>query len=104
MKGFFITCFAFISFLASAQTKFKSGMWRGVLTLSEKKNEIVLPFNFTVAFEKKVPIIEIINAEEKIKVTEITISGDSVNFKMPVFDSEFKTVLRKDTLFGVWIN
>lgn len=85
-------------------SQLKPGVWRGVLTLSEKKNEIILPFNFTVTYLKNVPFIEIHNAEEKIKVTEITIARDSVNFKMPVFDTEFKTILRHDTLAGVWIN
>jgi thiol-disulfide isomerase/thioredoxin len=104
MRTFIVSCLVLCTFLGSAQAKFKSGTWRGVLTLSEKKNETILPFNFTVTFEKKVPVIEIINADEKIRVTEITINGDSVNWKMPVFDSEFRTVLRKDTLWGVWIN
>lgn len=104
MRIFIIYCVVIFPFLLTAQGKFKSGTWRGVLTLSEKKNEIILPFNFIVTYEKKVPVIEIINADEKIKVTEITLNGDSVNFKMPVFDSEFRTVLKKDTLFGVWIN
>ena len=104
MRTFIVSCLVLCSFFSSAQAKFKSGAWRGVLTLSEKKNETILPFNFVVSFEKKSPVIEIINAEEKIKVTEITIIGDSVNWKMPVFDSEFRTVLRRDTLWGEWIN
>lgn len=85
-------------------SQLKPGVWRGVLTLSEKKNDIILPFNFMVTYVKDLPVIEIHNAEEKIKVTEITMTGDSVNFKMPVFDTEFKTKLSHDTLSGIWIN
>ena len=88
----------------SAQPYLKEGTYRGVLTLSEKKNELVLPFNFIVSDVHKFPLIEIINADEKIKVTEITFKGDSVCWLMPVFDSEFRTVLKNDTLRGVWIN
>lgn len=87
-----------------AQTPLKKGTWRGVLTLSEKKNEIILPFNFEVTYLKNKPIITIRNAEEKINVNDIAFNKDSVSIKMPLFDSEFKTVLKNDTLSGVWIN
>ncbi len=99
-------CFIFIlvSCFGFGQNKLKPGTWRGVLTLSEKRNEIILPFNFNVRYFNEFLSIDILNAEEKITVTEITLSGDSVNFKMPVFDSEFKTVLKNDTLRGLWIN
>ncbi len=94
--------FLFISGCLFSQLK--KGTWRGVLTLSEKKNEIILPFNFEVAYLKNKPLITIRNAEEKINVTDITYSKDSVIIKMPLFDSEFKTVLKNDTLRGVWVN
>lgn len=90
--------------LSLSQTKLKAGLWRGVLVLSDKQTDLILPFNFNVRYFHEFLSIDIINAEEKITVTEIMISGDSVNFKMPVFDSEFKTVLKNDTLRGFWIN
>lgn len=96
--------FILFSLFGFSQTKLKSGTWRGVLTLSEKRNELILPFNFNVRYFHEFPSIDILNAEEKITVTEIMFSGDSVNFKMPVFDSEFRTVLKNDTLRGLWIN
>lgn len=99
----FATTLCLCNVLAFGQS-FKAGAWRGVLTLSEKKNEVILPFNFTVSYKNKLPIIVISNAEEKISVTEISLKNDSVNFKMPVFDSEFRTVLKHDTLSGWWIN
>jgi thiol-disulfide isomerase/thioredoxin len=104
MKNAVIAILLLTASLASAQNKFKAGVWRGVLTLSEKKNELILPFNFNVKYEKNNPVIEIINAEEKIKVTEVIVKGDSVLFKMPIFDSEFKTKLKNDTLYGTWFN
>ncbi|MBS1635058.1 MAG: TlpA family protein disulfide reductase [Bacteroidetes bacterium] len=87
-----------------SQNTLKPGTWRGVLTLSEKKNEIILPFNFNLSFVKGKPVIDVLNADEKIRVTEINSKGDSVTIHMPVFDSEFKTILKQDTLSGVWIN
>lgn len=83
--------------------KLKEGTYRGVLILNEKDN-IELPFNFNVKYKGKKPIIIIKNADERITVDEITIKGDSVNFKMPVFDTEFRTVFVGDNLEGVWIN
>ncbi|MDX2172329.1 MAG: TlpA disulfide reductase family protein [Bacteroidota bacterium] len=79
------------------------GTYRAVLVLNAENN-IELPFNFDVKYNGKKPVIIIKNADERITVDEITIKGDSVNFKMPVFDTEFRTILKNDTLIGVWIN
>lgn len=94
----------FCSVFGFSQTKLKPGTWRGVLILSDKQTDLILPFNFNVRYMGEFLSIDILNAEEKITVTEIAISGDSVNFKMPVFDSEFRTLLKNDTLRGFWIN
>ncbi|MEO6306104.1 MAG: TlpA disulfide reductase family protein [Bacteroidia bacterium] len=83
--------------------KLKEGNYRAVLILNEKDN-IELPFNFEVKYKGKKPNIIIKNADERIVVDEVTIKGDSVNFKMPVFDTEFRTVFAGDNLEGVWIN
>jgi len=83
--------------------KIKEGTYRGVLFLNEESG-IELPFNFIVKYKDKKPNIVISNADERIVINEITIKGDSVNFKMPVFDTEFKTLLVGDTLKGLWIN
>ena len=103
MRIQFIFLFSCVLLLQSVAQQLKSGMWRGVLHIGEHKNELVLPFNFNVKYNKTEPIIEILNADEKIIVDEISIFGDSVNFYMPVFDTEFKTVLKNDTLRGLWI-
>ncbi len=83
--------------------KLKEGNYRAVLILNEENNT-ELPFNFEVKYKGKKPNIIIKNADERILVDEITIKGDSVNFKMPVFDTEFRTVCVGDNLEGLWIN
>src|SRR5687767_10158744 len=83
--------------------KLPEGIYRGVLILNEEKNT-ELPFNFEVKYKGKKPMITIRNAEERIIVDEITLKGDSVNFKMPVFNTEFKTVFDGVNMEGVWIN
>ena len=82
--------------------KVKEGSYRGALII-EKRN-IEIPFNFFVTYKGKKPLITIINADEKILVDEISIKGDSVNFKMPVFDTEFRTRIVGNDLEGIWIN
>lgn len=83
--------------------KLKEGNYRGILILNEAEG-IELPFNFVVKYKGKKPTIIISNSDERIVVDEVSIKGDSVNFKMPVFDTEFRTVLVGDDLEGVWIN
>lgn len=75
----------------------KPGMWHGEFQLNDT---VALPFQFESAGNK----IEFINAQERIKVTEITASGDSVFIKMPVFDSEIKCQLKGDTMTGKFLN
>ncbi|MEI6020959.1 MAG: TlpA disulfide reductase family protein [Bacteroidota bacterium] len=83
--------------------KLKEGVYRAVLLLDEKNN-IELPFNFEVLYKNKKPLIIIHNADERIEVDEIVLQGDSLIFKMPVFDTEFRTKISKQGLEGVWIS
>lgn len=102
IKFLLIIIFVF-SVSAMFSKKLKEGAYRGVLTLHEK-NAIELPFNFTIHYKGRKPVITIRNADERIVVDEIILEGDSVNFKMPVFDTEFKTKRVGNSLEGVWIN
>jgi thiol-disulfide isomerase/thioredoxin len=98
----YLLCFILIS-SSMFSKKLKEGDYRGVLVLNEETG-IELPFNFKIEYKGKRPQIIIRNGDERIVVDEISIRGDSVNFKMPVFDTEFRTVLVGDNLEGVWIN
>ena len=92
----------FISVIGVAQPKL--GMWRGILLLNAEKN-IELPFNFEIKKVNAKLIVVIRNAQERITVDEVVFTKDSLNFKMPIFDTEFKTELIGDTILkGVWIN
>lgn len=97
----FILISLFLSLHVSA--KLKPGTYRGVLIL-DSINNIELPFNFDVYSRGKKTVFIIRNGEENILVTDIKQKGDSVNFKMPVFDTEFRTKLINGNLEGVWIN
>mgnify|MGYP000300702865 CR=1 FL=1 len=60
---------------------FKTGSYRASLKVKDQKE---LPFVFNVHNAKRLTIF---NAEEKITVNDITVVGDSVHIKMPVFDA-----------------
>jgi thiol-disulfide isomerase/thioredoxin len=92
-----------ISVSATAQIHINDGLWRGVLTLDTKK-QIELPFIFNVYYADGDPSITIFNADEKIVIDEIEVKNDSIFFKMPVFDTEFKCKFFPGLMQGVWIN
>ena len=87
----------------SAKRKLKEGLYKGVLVL-DSTGKTGLPFIFEVAYAGKKPEIVIRNAEERIHIKDITVKGDSVNFRMPVFDTEFRCVINGNDLKGKWIN
>lgn len=93
----------FLSVNKQTAQSLKKGIWQGILTLNETE-KIELPFNFETKLQNKKNVLVIWNAEERILVDEVTLKKDSLNFKMPVFDSEFKTKNYGDSLIGVWIN
>lgn len=100
-----------LSFSQDKQPKcwFETGgyAWEGALHLNDS---VKLRFLFTI-FETKGAgkIIYIYNGQERITVDQVTLKNDSLLFKMPVFDSEFKCkwqskYKKTDSLSGVWIN
>ncbi len=86
-----------------AQKKPLPDMYRGVLLLHQA-NGVQLPFNFDLSYKGRKPQIVIFNADEKIQVDEISIRNDSLYFKMPVFDTEFRAKIRDSIIEGLWIN
>ncbi len=98
----FVFIFLILPVLIHAQIK--NGLWRGVLLLNSENN-IELPFNFSIKNSKGKKQLIIQNAQESIVVNNIFVKNDSLNFKMPVFDSEFRTKVIGDSMLeGVWIN
>jgi thiol-disulfide isomerase/thioredoxin len=101
MRKLVLVCI-FISTICSAQIKL--GIWRGALLLNSEKNT-ELPFNFEIKTIKGKLNVIIHNAQERITIEEVVLKKDSLNFKMPIFDTEFKTQLTGDSILkGIWIN
>jgi len=90
-----------ILFLAGcSKPQLQTGIWRGALKTASG-NEI--PFNFEVIDTAGKKQLAIFNGAERFKVTDVTVNGDSVAIKMPLFESEFKLKLHEGTLSGKWI-
>jgi len=83
-----------------AQSKLKTGIWRGVLSSPSGNN---LPFNFDVTGVNGNQQIVIHNGTERFKVTDIRQKGDSVFIRMPLFNSEFRLKYEGALLRGKWI-
>jgi len=98
-----ILLFVFLFCGTLSAKKLPEGSYRAVL-LIDADGSLEIPFNFVIKYKGKKPQIIIKNADERILVDEISLKGDSVNFKMPFFDTEFRTVLVGKDIEGVWIN
>jgi hypothetical protein len=75
VKTRFIILFSVLASTGFAQNKLQTGAWRGVLKTSSGNN---LPFNFEVSDTANAQQITVINGAERLKVTDVKLSGDSV--------------------------
>jgi thiol-disulfide isomerase/thioredoxin len=89
-----------ISFLPAIGQKELAANYRAYV-VRQDSNTVV--FNMLVSKEKTGTYFYIINADEKIKVGPVSLTNDSVNFAMPVFESSFKAKRYADGSFqGLW--
>lgn len=79
----------------------RTGVWRMELDLGQES----LPFLFELAFDSSGWVMTVHNDEESIVAQDVDLRGDSLTIRMPLYDSEFKGVIRNDSLFsGGWHN
>src|SRR5689334_2784407 len=87
-------------FIAYSQSILPSA-WRAHLV---RQDSVPVVFMLKPAIENGKTILYVLNAAEKIKITTVSVTKDSVNFSMPVFESTFKSKRNADgSLEGVWI-
>jgi thiol-disulfide isomerase/thioredoxin len=78
----------------------KTGTWRAVIELQDQQ----LPFNFEVVNDGQSGYdIYLRNAEEKILLDEVSVTGDTVDIALHVFDANIKASILGDTLKGLFI-
>jgi len=100
MKVFVLISSLALSSLSSIGQKELAPNYRAYVVRPDS-NTVV--FNMQVSKEKTGTYFYITNADEKIKVGPISLTNDSVNFAMPVFESSFKTKRNADGSFqGIW--
>src|SRR5215204_4075100 len=97
--------FVIIGFVvASLPTIAQNDLPRNYRAYLVRQDNNTVVFNMEVSKENGETVIYIKNADERIKVSPVAISNDSVNFSMPVFESTFKTKRNSDgNLQGIWI-
>lgn len=80
----------------------RSGLWRMELDLSGNP----LPFHFNLLEQEDGSwLAHVHNGEEEIAVNDIVLHDDSFLLRMPLFDSEFKGIVKNDsTIQGEWFN
>lgn len=79
----------------------KEGVWQARLTVKDNQ---ILPFNFELKKNgSDTHHIKILNGEETILVDEITIEGDSILIKAPVFEGYMAAKLTNESMQGVFV-
>ncbi len=79
----------------------KPGIWRVTIALNDS---VLLPFNIELKQKDSAYTMTIINADERIEVTEITDLGDSLKVQMPVFVNYLLLKKGADKMEGVYVN
>ncbi|MDP4283976.1 MAG: TlpA disulfide reductase family protein [Bacteroidota bacterium] len=75
--------------------------WRVVL---EQKDGKQVPFQLERKQEQGQPVLYVINATERIRITDVKIAGDSMFFTMPAFESSFRVKLQTNgNLTGTYV-
>lgn len=96
----FVLLFASLSSVAQDAIVFHGGLMRAEL---HRQDSITVAFLLDIRMIKGEWKIAVVNADERIELTNIRVVGDSVNFALPVFESEFKTKVQPDgSLRGTW--
>lgn len=78
----------------------KTGVWRAVIAIQGRD----MPFNFEVTRDNKGGYdIHLLNAGERLLLDEVTVTGDSMNATLHIFDANIKARISGDSLTGLFI-
>jgi thiol-disulfide isomerase/thioredoxin len=85
-----------IASCSDTNTPLKPGPWKGILVLDKGKH---IPFLMSWS---KDTVLTVINAEERIEITDISLFGDSIIIHHPVFEGTIKGTFASDSISGVF--
>lgn len=94
-----LTGFALGSCQQSAQV-LRNGDYKAVLITDAN---IELPFYFQVFDSAGRQQVAFLNGPERLTISELSYSGDSVFLATPLYDTEFRAKMQGDKLSGIWI-
>src|SRR5690349_12064552 len=96
VSGALAGCFA----KKETPAELKTGTWRATIEIQGQ----ALPFNFEVEKDKSNGYdIYLRNAEERLLLDEVSVTGDSVDITLHIFDATIKAVIEGDSLRGKFI-
>lgn len=103
MRGllFLLPLFWIVGCQQNPPQKLVLGEWRGEMQVSEIER---LPFNFSLSMDEiDGYTLELKNAEERIKVDEITIKDDSIIIQMPIYEGYIAGTFTNTAISGEFI-
>src|SRR5689334_6865471 len=80
-------------------SELKTGTWRGVIDIQGQE----LPFGLEIMSNGDQYTANLVNAGERILLDEITITGDTVNMVLHVFDASLRAKILGDRLEGTFV-
>ena len=98
MKALLIPILSFLLFPSFAQSP-DSGSWQGILRYEQEG----VPFSFDVSETTGKIKVVLTNGKERIDITDLDISGDSIFMKMPIFDAQLRAKFTSKTMLGKWM-
>lgn len=81
--------------ITAQQNKWSAKLLRG--------DGVGIPFSFSWTTEKNKVVWQVQSGAEKIKIDNITTTGDSLIIQMPVFESQFRVKVDKPIIRGLWL-
>ncbi|WP_136465649.1 peroxiredoxin family protein [Flagellimonas onchidii] len=98
--GLMALCLLFLA-CKKEEVKLATGNWWGKMEVSTTE---ILPFTFKLVNSSSNDYqMEIYNAEEIVEVDEITIKGDSIYIKMPIFEGYIAGTFSENEIHGSFI-
>lgn len=85
----------------TTSSSISEGVWRMTMDLGD----VHLPFNFTMKKQGDQWKVTIINADDRIEITDIEQKADSIFIDLPIYESRFELKVVNSTLLrGYWRN
>jgi peroxiredoxin len=99
-QGFTALCLLLVGLLASCTRAPADTDWVGSYRAALQLPGGELPFGLEIALEDGKVIAWLVNEPERVKVTEVTTSGDAIEMRMPGFDHQLTAKRRGSQLRG----